>query len=178
MVSLQQEAGEADIPLERGISAFLGDQSLEPASSLEQWAQPGLPVPGRLHCSAPGFIFVRAWSGGGGDQVTVPEERWHRLSCHRECTWQREQGAGTDGGEGLDGQGGILLMGSLLLGALETPGYPGVLGEGMFSQCGNHLTWLRALQSSLGDHNSDCALVLGLGAGKQFVRTESWACRR
>lgn len=26
-------------------------------------------------CSAPGFIFVRAWSGGGGDQVTVPEER-------------------------------------------------------------------------------------------------------
>lgn len=89
-----------------GISAFLWDQSLEPALSLEQWAQPGLPVPGRLHCSAPGFIFVRAWSGGGGDQVTVPEERWHRLSCHRVCTCRREQGAGTDEGVGLDGQGG------------------------------------------------------------------------
>lgn len=59
----------------RGISAFLWDQSLEPALSLEQWAQPGPAVPGRPRCSAPAFIFVRAWSGGGGDQVTVPEER-------------------------------------------------------------------------------------------------------
>lgn len=58
-----------------GNCAFLWDHSLEPALSLEQWAQPGPALPGRLHCSAPGFIFVRVWSGGGGDQVTVPEER-------------------------------------------------------------------------------------------------------
>lgn len=42
--------------------------------SRDRWAQPGPAVPGRLHRSAPGFISVRAPSGGGGDQVTVPEE--------------------------------------------------------------------------------------------------------
>lgn len=47
----------------RGISAFLPDQSLELALSLEQWAQPRPALPARLRCSAPGFIFVRAWSG-------------------------------------------------------------------------------------------------------------------
>lgn len=67
-------------------------------------------------CSAPGFIFVRAWSGGGGDQVTVPEERLASPvlpPCVQHVRGSRER-AGMGSGAGRAGRL-LLLTGSFLL---------------------------------------------------------------